>query len=65
MANATLLKVLVSLDGNKVASCRKGEKFQMGRHASGTEVKAITYSAMQVNQDTAEGDVEVFVIVDI
>lgn len=42
---------------------REGERFEVGRHASGTEVKAITYSAMQINE--APGDAEVFVIVDI
>jgi hypothetical protein len=25
-----------------------GERFEMGRHPQGTEVKAITYSAMQI-----------------
>jgi SHS2 domain-containing protein len=42
---------------------RRGEQFDRQRHASGTEIKAITYSAMQINQ--GEGDAEVFVIVDI
>ncbi len=44
---------------------RRGEKFDRQRHASGTEIKAITYSAMQVTERTEEGDAEVFVIVDI
>lgn len=43
--------------------CRRGEKFDRARHECGTEVKAITYSAMQIRE--AEGDAEVFVIVDI
>lgn len=42
---------------------RRGETFDRQRHACGTEVKAITYSAMQINE--GEGDAEVFVIVDI
>jgi hypothetical protein len=42
---------------------RRGEKFDRARHECGTEVKAITYSAMQIRQ--GEGDAEVFVIVDI
>ena len=42
---------------------RRGERFDRGRHVSGTEVKAITYSAMQIRE--APGDAEVFVIVDI
>ena len=41
----------------------RGESFDRRRHASGTEIKAITYSAMQINEK--EGDSEVFVIVDI
>ena len=40
-----------------------GERFDRARHSAGTEVKAITYSAMQVNE--AAGDAEVFVIIDI
>lgn len=45
--------------------CRRGEVFDRAKHASGTEIKAITYSAMQVNEATAWNDSEVFVIVDI
>jgi SHS2 domain-containing protein len=45
------------------AAARRGEKFDRSRHECGTEVKAITYSAMQIRQQP--GDVEVFVIVDI
>lgn len=42
---------------------RQGERFDRQRHVCGTEVKAITYSAMQINETA--GDAEVFVIVDI
>ena len=42
---------------------RRGEVFDRQRHVSGTEVKAITYSAMDVRQ--CDDEVEVFVIVDI
>jgi SHS2 domain-containing protein len=49
----------LDLDG----CCRRGERFRRGEHASGTEIKAITYSAMQIREQ--EGDAEVFVIVDI
>jgi len=45
------------------AGCRRGDIFDRQRHESGTEVKAITYSAMQINEK--EGDAELFVIVDI
>lgn len=40
-----------------------GEEFQIGKHPQGTEVKAITYSNMQVHEN--EGKYEVFVIIDI
>ena len=42
---------------------RNGETFDRQKHASGTEVKAITYSAMDVREQG--DDAEVFVIVDI
>ncbi|KAK9917654.1 hypothetical protein WJX75_006918 [Coccomyxa subellipsoidea] len=47
----------------KIRAFANGEKFERGRHASGTEIKAITYSAMQITEK--EHDAEVFVIVDI
>lgn len=40
-----------------------GEPFQLGKHPQGTEVKAITYSAMQVLQKPTRNDV--YVIIDI
>lgn len=40
-----------------------GEPFQLGKHPQGTEVKAITYSAMQVIQRPTKN--EVYVIIDI
>ncbi|EIE27514.1 DUF101-domain-containing protein [Coccomyxa subellipsoidea C-169] len=47
----------------KIRACGKGENFVRGQHASGTEIKAITYSAMQITEK--DNDAEVFVIVDI
>lgn len=44
-------------------NCSWGETFDRSRHEVGTEVKAITYSAMSIRE--TEGDAEVFVIVDI
>lgn len=40
-----------------------GEVFDRNLHEVGTEIKAITYSAMTINEE--DGDAEVFVIVDI
>ncbi|KAL0281043.1 UNVERIFIED_CONTAM: hypothetical protein PYX00_002158 [Menopon gallinae] len=40
-----------------------GEPFQIGKHPQGADIKAITYSNMQVYDN--EGQHEVFVIVDI
>lgn len=42
---------------------RRGDIFDRQTHESGTEVKAITYSAMQINE--TKDDAELFVIVDI
>lgn len=42
-----------------------GEEFQLGKHPQGTEVKAITYSAMQIEQKPDEGRYDVYVIIDI
>lgn len=42
-----------------------GETFELKKHPQGTEVKAITYSAMQIVQKPEENRVDVFVIIDI
>ncbi|XP_037036875.1 protein archease-like [Bradysia coprophila] len=42
-----------------------GEPFEIGKHPQGTEVKAITYSAMQIVQKPEENKYELFVIIDI
>merc|ERR1711911_60467 len=41
-----------------------GETFDLAKHPQGTEVKAITYSNMQIHEEV-EGKPEVFVIIDI
>ena len=53
-------------DNFKIKSTGYGEEFRLGKHPQGTEVKAITYSAMQIcdNQDNS-GIQELFVIIDI
>jgi SHS2 domain-containing protein len=40
-----------------------GEVYDKAKHVPGTEIKAITYSAMQILEK--EGKAEVYVIVDI
>jgi len=40
-----------------------GETFQFGKHTQGTEVKAITYSNMQIHEESKTNDI--YVIVDI
>ena len=53
-------------DNFKIKSTGYGEEFSLEKHPQGTEVKAITYSAMQIcdNQDNS-GLQELFVIIDI
>ncbi|KAJ3654928.1 hypothetical protein Zmor_014080 [Zophobas morio] len=42
-----------------------GEEFTLGKHPQGTEVKAITYSAMQIVNEPKNKQFEVYVIIDI
>lgn len=42
-----------------------GEEFTLGKHPQGTEVKAITYSAMQIYNEPEKNHFELFVIIDI
>lgn len=47
----------------KIKATGFGEEFQLGKHPQGTEVKAITFSNMQIHEN--EDKCEVFVILDI
>ncbi|KYM93615.1 Protein archease-like protein, partial [Cyphomyrmex costatus] len=51
--------------GFKIKATAYGEEFTIGKHTQGAEVKAITYSAMQINDRPQVERPEIFVIVDI
>lgn len=55
----------MDLDNFRIRCRCYGEPFEIGKHPQGTEVKAITYSAMQVIQQPDKNNYEVFVIIDI
>ncbi|BES96001.1 unnamed protein product [Nesidiocoris tenuis] len=48
----------------KIKAVGYGEEFVIGKHPQGADVKAITYSNMQIHP-TKDGGHEVFVIIDI
>ncbi|KAG5329504.1 ARCH protein, partial [Acromyrmex charruanus] len=52
-------------EGFKIKATAYGEEFTIGKHTQGAEVKAITYSAMQINDRPRVERPEIFVIVDI
>ncbi|KHN76974.1 Protein archease [Toxocara canis] len=56
---------VIELDRQKFAATVRcwGESFDLERHPQGTEIKAITYSNMQINETPQRTDI--FVIVDI
>lgn len=51
------------LDKKYIKAVGYGETFSLGKHPQGTEVKAITYSNMQVHKDKPTNDI--YVIIDI
>ena len=53
----------IDRDSWTIASEGVGERFELGRHPQGIEVKAITYSALRVTE--ADGRTDVLVIVDV
>ncbi|XP_034934979.1 protein archease-like [Chelonus insularis] len=52
-------------DEFKIKAKAYGEEFTLGKHPQGTEVKAITYSAMQILDRPEVERPELFVIIDI
>ena len=62
---ANEIKITAFDQDNFVIKCEGyGEPFDLQKHPQGTEVKAITYSAMQIHKSD-EGAYELYVIVDI
>ena len=59
--------VITSFDREsfKINCTGYGEEFDLQKHPQGTEVKAITYSAMQIYDDSLTEQHEVYVIIDI
>ncbi|XP_016907332.1 protein archease-like [Apis cerana] len=49
----------------KINAMALGEEFTIGKHSQNAEVKAITYSAMQIVESSETECPEIFVIVDI
>ena len=49
----------------KIRADGYGEEFNIEKHPQGTEVKAITYSAMQIYDDQEKNQHELYVIIDI
>lgn len=49
----------------KINAMALGEEFTIGKHTQNAEVKAITYSAMQILESSETQHPEIFVIVDI
>jgi SHS2 domain-containing protein len=52
-------------DNFRIRATGYGEEFNIAKHPQGTEVKAITYSAMQIYDDDEKDQHELFVIIDI
>ncbi|CAK9807221.1 Protein archease-like [Anthophora plagiata] len=53
------------LENFKITAIALGEEFTIGKHTQNAEVKAITYSAMQIIDPPEVERPEVFVIIDI
>ena len=60
------VRAITHLDGEEFTSLRLlgfGERYNPEKHVQGTEIKAITYSNMQVR--TGEKETHIYVILDI
>lgn len=52
-------------ENNKIECLCYGEEFDLKKHPQGTEVKAITYSAMSIIQAPEQNKYDCYVIIDI
>lgn len=52
-------------DNHRIECLCYGEEFDLKVHEQGTEVKAITYGSMQINEKPEENYFDCFVIIDI
>eukprot|EP00008_Paramoeba_atlantica_P004945 CAMPEP_0201477290 /NCGR_PEP_ID=MMETSP0151_2-20130828/2344_1 /ASSEMBLY_ACC=CAM_ASM_000257 /TAXON_ID=200890 /ORGANISM="Paramoeba atlantica, Strain 621/1 / CCAP 1560/9" /LENGTH=153 /DNA_ID=CAMNT_0047857961 /DNA_START=148 /DNA_END=610 /DNA_ORIENTATION=- len=55
----------IDTENFKIEAKMYGEPFDLQKHPQGTEIKAMTYSNMQINQKEKEERVDIYVIVDI
>lgn len=61
----TKLVKAVSVEDCRIECLCYGEPFDLKIHEQGTEVKAITYGSMQINEKPSENYFDCFVIIDI
>ena len=63
------LKASVNCDGDqskyKLVALAEGEEYERGKHGSKTEIKAVTFSNMQIINNEKSDNVEIYVIFDI
>ncbi|CAG9863401.1 unnamed protein product [Phyllotreta striolata] len=64
-SKVTITQFVCEGDEFKITCKCYGEEFTLGKHPQGTEVKAITYSAMQIINEPSQNKFEVYVIIDI
>lgn len=60
-----ITKLIREPDNHQIECLCYGEEFDLKKHEQGTEVKAITYGSMQINEKPEEKHFDCFVIIDI
>ena len=62
----TTMKMMILLTSFTIQATLYGEPFlPLGKHGQGTEVKAITYSGMKVEQDETSQQFNAYIVLDI